>query len=430
MIVTERTALACLAALALASCTTEDGPVYDVPAREQVSWLGLEIDADGSPVILAQINMFYTTADQRGEYDPRYNPINSQTVLYSKSSGSWKNRPFRNLTAPYNNSPLLVRNERGAVQPMVWDRDRLDLYAGSGTDWRLRTRRVVKNAFPYWETGSQPNLRIIGDSGWHMVTRNEILEPVVIDENGATIRLDTSKGGFYPVEFLHGPDWIGAIGRSDVGSDTSYMSILAFYRWNRDLARPAVRKEILDSLAYPLSIAFARVRDEWRLAVIQDEENLGNWVFKGERFERLPDSPLPWTIVGGDGKIDPYRFAYGRLEMDAQGCLHKVTPIFPERDTLPPYDEPQARKFIHLNSCAAENDTLDPKIYLTGKYDVIVSEVGRVVPDGTAWYAAAVQENRSGDMGRGFDQPIQPSRIVVASKRPGGKWVFETVASY
>jgi hypothetical protein len=432
MIVTNRWGLAAAAwiGLALASCTTEEGPVYDVRAREQAGWLTLDIDNDGTPLILAQINMYYATTAKLGEWDPLYNSINSQTVLFAKTAGGWKSHGFRNLGEQWSNTPLLIRNEKGSLQPMVWDRNRINLYTGSGNDWTLKTRRPVRDPYAYWGFSNVLTIRLVGDSGWQSITRASEFLTEVVDQNGISARLDSARAVFMPMGFLHGADWAGVVGREDDFSIQGGISKLVWYRWNSDLKHPSVAKTVLDSLSSPASLALAQVKGEWRMNAILNAESLATWVLKGNLFERLPDQPFPWgeedTASGMNSSL-----SMGALHLDAQGCLHKMLPILPSRDSVPEPGKYAMPKYVHLNSCGSDPDTLNTGRFATGKDERVVSESIRVGPEGTVAYAVTVQEIKENFIGSDWQtRPVLPSRIELAFKRPGGKWVYETVAKF
>jgi hypothetical protein len=418
--------------MALAACTIEDGPVYDVPAREQAHSLSLEIDKDGAPLILAQTNMYFTTAGKRGKWDPLYNSINTQTLVFSKPGGKWQSHPFKNLGHPWGYSPKWARNELGALQPLVWDRERLNLYAGAVAGWGLQIRRTFAEPGAFWSFGDAPHFGISSEGGWHRLN----IDPrtgnlIVMDENGISARLD-SAFTVYPMEFLQGKDWLGVLARADAFSGTGDTASLAWYRWNRDLAHPAPTKTILAGLTRSTATVMSRVKDEWRILAFMEGDNLAEWAVHGDRFERIAGRAWPWSTPDSSGDPAPTGIANGTLMSDALGCLHDFTAIMPPIDTGRTPGMPGMPSILHRTSCGPERDTLDFKRLAGGKDEMIVGQNTRVAPDGSAYIAVVVQEQKQdyiGDMAWA-NRPVLPSRIMFAGKRPGGKWVYETVVSY
>lgn len=432
MPVPKRSACAAAACLALAGCTIEDGPIYDIPAREQAHSLSLEIDRDGTPAILAQTNMYFTTTAKRGAWEPLYNSINTQTVLYLKTGDAWKTHPFKNLSHPWGYSPKWARNAQGALQPLVWDRDRLNLYAGSASAWGLQSRRVVPEPGPFWGYGDTPHLAITGAGGWHRLTYGSGTGSLLVtDENGVSARLDTAIS-IYPIEFLQGKDWLGVIARSETYSADAIKTYLVWYRWNRDLAHAAPRRTVVDSLERSTATYIIRERDEWRLLAFMEGDSLAEWALRGERFERVEGRPWPWATSDSARNPAQSGYANGSLMADSLGCLHDFSAIMSRPDTGLVIGQPGKPLLRHRSTCSAEPDTVDLGKLAPGKEEMIVSHNTRVAPDGTLYMAVAAQEQKNDYIGdkEWANRPVLPSHIGMASKRPGGKWVYETVASY
>src|SRR5688572_16739164 len=99
-----------LCSLLLAACVSEEGIEYDIPAGEQVQDLQLQIDADGTPVLLVGEGMFYTTKARLEPWDVKYSQPNVQSVALTRTAGGWKRHPFRNVKRNWQTQSMLVRN--------------------------------------------------------------------------------------------------------------------------------------------------------------------------------------------------------------------------------------------------------------------------------------------------------------------------------
>jgi hypothetical protein len=442
-------ALACAGALGagllLCGCTTDDGPEYDIPAGERVLSAQLEADADGSPMILAEVGMYYGTRDKLQQWDPKYKLSNMQSILFTKRNGKWSSHPFRNLQEPYGPQALFARNGAGGIQPLIWDRLKLTLFARAGEDWvpRAITRLDEKAghfSLGYGAPGAY-HLALVGDSAWEATVlvpdRDNLIR--IGRNDGTTFTLD-SGFWFQPLGYRTGRDYNMVVGqrsalyRSDyspTGGEPYPTPALVAYRWSLDPEHPDPRIQIVDGRPYPAGAFFGSADGEERFY-----ENYGDSVVvfavrEGElvylQTQVLGENELGEND-GAPAKTGPS--PYYSLYPDHQGCMQGFTQVYPDRGYGPDYQS--GPTVLYRSSCASGVDTLSLPAELE-KVPGYPSFFGpRFTADGRPMLLLTLVKTST----RFFneisteDEPKNPSWIYLATKSASGQWEWEQVAQY
>ncbi len=422
-------------AVLVMGCTTEDGPEYDVPARRQVGNLQMDVDADGTPVILADIAMNFGTTEKRREWDPLFMNRNTQTVAYTLAAGKWESHGFRNLTTQYVSEPFLARNAEGGLQALVWDQQRLSLYARKGSDWVVRhTRRLpdLESQSFNWGFSQDSRIALVGDSGWNAITPLVNGHGSELRDNGG-LRMPLDSGfNFTPLCYLSGRERIGAVGLEymDSQNPSGAPPDLVWFEWSSDFSSAAPRRTLIEKQSGAYFASFVSVGGRIRLWTnsSMDPDKMALWDktdtgFTVKEYLTIPHSRND-SLGGPAGE-------YGPLALDGQGCMHKlaITGGYDSRIGNP--GQPPTVIMIHRSSCGETGDTLNipspPSIHPV----VITTQVFRAGPDGTLSVAVVLTENL--DMDQSLDwrnHPVPGSWIACAMRRPGEAWEYRQVAAF
>ncbi len=424
----------------LFACTQEDGPAFDIPAGEELQGIQLELDADGTPHILSQVGMFYTTMADLPVWESRYNLSNVQSVVFSKDAGVWKRHGFRNLQAPGGTRSLLVRNADGRVQPMVASNGDFDLYARDGSGWIRRASKPVdieeNLSYAYLQGRGGRTMVLIGDHDWQYIVRNYADNTTQLKGNdGTRITLD-SGSEFYSMEIHYGKGFNMVVGKvwpqyvptgpNDIGpysQPNPYISILS---WKMGDKNPNLRKRVLERNFS--SVHFAKVQGEDRLYGIAFPDTVEEYALRGEDlvFLKRLSLPKPSTDTGFMAEVrDPSIIA-----VDPAGCIHQMETrdTFPNPDLNKNYSGPVHSTYIHWSSCRQGMDTLalpSPAPDTTASIKEL-SEF-RYAADGTAMVALVVRIVSNENFSR-EDKPY-PSWLYLG-RLSGGVWEWEKIAEY
>ena len=421
-----------LALLPLA-CTTDDGPEYDVPVRNQVISAQLELDADGSPLILAEVAMYYGTKAKLGEFDPKYKSLNAQAVLYSAANGTWSGHSFRNLASPYNGSSFLARNAKGQVQPLILDRNRFTLYAPGGAatgTWTANAVNAITDDLRYGSfsyTGPAGiNMVLAGDSGWQTVVEryDRIPRLELVSSTGARVVMD-SLIQFQPRTYIPGKEInrvFGSVPMDESGVPDSlrrYRSQLICYSWNIAAQVPVVRKQTLDTSGSLNTVDPFRIAGEDRFYSQASPDSMVEFALRGDSIVRVRKIEIhrdagPGSLTMSGGTPNP------------AGCLYDLLPIVPDPDP--------SVGFGLTSSCSSAVDSLPipPEPRAAGARSQGLSMRFDAAGDPVLVFPF-VKSNEAifhsdGSIPAG-DGSIGPSWIYLARKR-NGKWEWEQVAAF
>lgn len=425
-----------IAGALLSGCIAEDGPEYDVPARKQFSDAQLEVDADGSLVILAGVNLNYGTKAKLDRYDQKYRTPNVETVIYTGEAGAWESHPFRNLQPGYGSKSFLARNGKGEIQPMIWNRNGYTLFARSGGDW-IPKANFRKDGLAYLSNyyaggfgpDMQSNIILTGDSLWQSVAPYFTSHSdVLVSNRGAVTVLDTS------IQFFSRAGFTGKENSVIVGvgypwdSRLDTVSGTYCYILSRDPAAPEPRRQLLFRTSGFVKVIFARISGEDRFYIPEFQDSLNEYAIRGKEVIRLgriaTGSEHPADSV--PGPRSSYTDFINRISVGPDRCVDILSPIVPPYDSVKYNSE--AESYRHTNSCRSGEDTLYfPTETLLHKGPVLASEI-RYAADGNPMVLFTFVEQWNQFYGN--ESVIGASWLYLAKLSSGGKWAWEKVAEY
>lgn len=418
-----------LGGLLLGGCTSEEGPLYDIPVSQRIQSAVFEADSDGAPVILAEVAMYYGTHDKLKEWEPKYEQSNNQSVLFAKRNGAWSPLPFRNLRNPNWASSMLVRNASGAIQPMIWDRRKLTLYGRSGSDWVPRSIVRLEEDDRYGMvisySAESPRLALVGDSAWESVgfpTRDKALR--VSRSDGTFFALDTAEW-FQPLAFHSGRAFNLMVGMNTTYGPMESHSTTALYRWNLDRDHPDVRKQVLPELSYEYSEYFSSVAGEPRLyarsrdSVLVYAERGGEWVIIQTDFIQAYRNSDRDTLRGS--MVPTFN-----LQPDPDGCMQGTALSYSDGGFGADYRSKPV--FLYASTCSQDVDTIP----LPGELENVPGypqfSGPRFTRDGRPMLLLTLQKTAPAYSDEGDIK--EPSWIYLATRNPSGTWEWELVAKY
>ncbi len=413
-----------LAGLLLWGCTSEDGPLYDIPAGQLIRSAIFEADSDGAPIILAEVAMYYGTHDKLKEWEPKYDLSNIQSVLYTKRNGAWSPLPFRNLRNNDWASSMLVRNASGAIQPMIWDRRKLTLYGRSGSDWVPRSIVRMDEDDRYRSVAysfDKPQLALVGDSAW---------ESVVYPSRDKVIRLERSDGTFLaldtgdwiqPVAFHSGRDFNMMAGVKTTFNQVESHTTLAIYRWSQDRDNPGVRKQVFPELSFGFNSYFAPVAGEVRFFA-SSRDTILVYAQRGGEWVNIENHTLQVDGDTGKGGMAP---AYG-LEPAPDGCMQGMTQTYSDTGYVP--GNRSKAIYLYASTCSQDVDTLSLPGELKNVAGYPRFSGPRFTREGRPMLLLSFQ--KTGTVYTEDGDIKEPSWIYLATRNPSGTWEWELVAKY
>ncbi len=426
-----------IAALLLSGCFSEDGPEYDIPARKQFARAQLELDADGSPVILAEVVLNYGTKAKLGKYDPKYRSLNTETFVYTGGNGVWKGQGFRNLQTWFDGSSFLARNGKGEIQPMVWNRGKLSLYARSGGDWIVTATNEAdpsgasRNFNPRgFLTYYAPSSIIEGDSAWRSISPDyQNYSVALVSNHGDRVVLD-SQMVFSPMTSVHGKDVDLIVGFGQNLENRLQISAgLYAYILGRDPSGPKPRRQLLlanTNFNNFNNAIVAKVLGEDRFYFNLSPDSLAEFAIRGKDVVRLENLATPFEAITDTGPPS-YRYYPTLASVGPDRCVHLLSPIEHRNDTSGYV--PSLSGYLHTSSCHAGGDTLAlPEE--TGRSDrtnVTGSEL-HFTEDGRLLILFSIVDE--GAFHSPSEQTIGPSWLYLAKSAADGKWEWEKVAEY
>jgi hypothetical protein len=416
--------LGCLSGI-LSGCLSDEGTSYDVPLRSRVQSASLQIAADGTPYVLAAVGMNYGTRENRSGWEPLYQTLNVQSILYSFESGAWKAFPFRNLNNPNrgDGSSYLLRNDKGGIQPLISNRKQVTLYARSGGAWIPRSSAVdprVSGNFPPVNSTSEEFL-LQGDSAWRTLSYDYGAEKLgVFSNTGGMLPLDSGLQTVF-LGFLRGSRRDFLIGyayqppssTSDPLMQHAVPHLLA-YSWGREPGHAGVRKQTLLIGASFYAYFSGQVMGETRFYVRRGSDTLSAFALRGDSIIALADvDPEAVGNQKGDSRVGTYSFG-----MDPDGCYHSLQSFSDSEHSADTGDR------LHFSSCASGADTLIlPKtdLYLRPNLSNL-----RFSKDGKPM----ILMTRSLDTDPYQNADIGPSGIYMATLEADRKWRWETIVEF
>jgi hypothetical protein len=366
-----------LLALILSSCLSQEGSEYDVPAGEMVQKLQLRIDADGTPVLLAEVAMFYGTKARLQPWESPYIQANVQTIAYTRTAGGWNKHAFRNVKRDGILGSVLVSDYKEEVRALVADRSDVSLFERDGGSWIRKTASKGSNGYTFQTlplSSGVPAVLLEGDGAWQSLIINyEDTKMKVLNNDGSSFALDTG------MEIM----LVGAVSRAefnmvlgarleinDKGSRKGRESGLYSYAWSLGAADPEPRKRKISERNFA-ALFFAKVDGQDRMYGHVPPDTLAEFAMQGEELVFRRDLDLPIDRKPGlrtDPKTDPEsdpgteskpvsRFPdEAALMVDPSGCVHYVK--MQSRPSVIPGEPGRPPVYTHGSTCRAGVDTL------------------------------------------------------------------------
>jgi hypothetical protein len=419
-----------LLSLLASACDTVDENGYVIPSKSSISGAELQIAPDGSPLVFAQVGMYYATAAQLDQWQPRYMQRNAQSIAYTPGTGGWQSHSFRNLQ-PYGGSSFLLRSAKGQIEALVEHLHRHILYAYTGSDWQVKKSILDKdeselnNGFGFGGMGT--SLALEGDTAWDIpvVPWNEAYTDYHLKikrNSGALIDLDTVPQ--YSVSLMvPGKSFNYLIlVNNPVYNDTTTPRKLICYRWSPDPIHPDPRKQVvqLDRLNGYGALFSSEVQGENRVYLQVSQDSLVEFALRNDTLSQLGYRffPVPVDTVGKN----PYRqYPIGSLSVDPSGCIHSLgtsvsNPLFPDSLVM-----------VHSSSCGAAVDSIPMPRPSPSMLSPQLSGL-RFAPDGTPMVALILTQNLFDP--NSYGQVVPPSWLYFARRGPGGKWTWDLISAY
>ncbi|MDB5103740.1 MAG: hypothetical protein JWP91_1429 [Fibrobacteres bacterium] len=415
-----------IAALALFGCTTEDGREYDVPARQEVMTAVFELDGDGTPIVLADVGMNFGTRAKLEEYEAPFEMRNVQTIAYRRVNGKWQAHPFKNLQRIYESGSSLVRNAKGDLQPMVWNRNALSMFSRNGGDWNLKSLvRIgeygLNSSLRRGGGDGISNVSVVGDDRWQTVVGDwdkHRLE--VVQSDGKRFLLDTLAE--FQTDFLYsGPEYnmaLGIVYPREVDGQPELLS----YRWSLDPAHANPIKEILSRGGYAGVALSARINGEDRLYLSVEGDTLAEYAFRSGGLVRLG------PVIPPEHDPGPPLLGNFRPSMAQDRCIHTFGMAF--RDTA--LSMVHSLAMVHSSWCRAGSDTIPlPTLPLERTGYPLLAGPLQIAADGTLMAAVMIKHDLNKAQPWERVKEIPASGIYMVRSSDGGThWEWETVAEF
>lgn len=425
----------------LASCTSDEGTEYDIPAGEQVQDLRLEIDADGTPVLLAEVNMFYATNAVLQPWESRYMLANTQSVAYSGTAGGWKRHPFRNLQRYWETRSMLVRNPKEEVQALIADGKTMSMFTRGGGVWNRKAGFRIPATYEYGDKNFLSGgyaILVDADGASQSIADNYKTHSMEVRRSdGTSFALDTifdfallslvSRSGFDMAlgirrEYQRPPFDTTTPNPGETGE-----SGLFSYAWNQGAHDPKPRKRKISDRQFS-RVFFAKVEGEERMYALAIPDTLAEFSMQGEELAYLRDLDLPIDrdIMSKEETRPDGLIPYGsELFVDPAGCIH-YRAILPSTSGQSVGPSGQTI-YLHGSTCRAGVDTL--RIPLPDSTHFYVSNLTpfRFFPDGGI--AAGLTLIRTNKDPNSFDPRPKPSWIHLARLK-GRTWEWEKIAEF
>lgn len=370
-----------LSALILSSCLSEEGGEYDVPAGEMVQKLQLQIDADGTPVLLAEVAMFYGTKAPLQSWENPYIQRNVQAIAYTRTVGGWTKHPFRNVRQDGNLTSLLVRDYQEEVRAIVADRTVQSLFERNGGHWTRKTASKASSGYTFQSLPLSSGVQAVlmdGDGAWQSLIFNyEDSKLKVMDNDGSTFALDTGMnilllGAVSRAEFNMVLGAKQEINETDSRDESG--SGLFSYAWSLGAGDPGPRKRKISDRNFS-ALFFAKVGGQDRMYGLVPPDTLAEFTMQGEElvFRRDLDLPIdrkpgskmdpitaPVTVPNTDTltvpKPDSRIPDEAELMVDPSGCVHYIKTLY--RPSVIPGEPGKQPVYTHGSTCRAGVDTL------------------------------------------------------------------------
>lgn len=413
----------CLGSLLLVGCfgSEPDDSPYTLPRGEFFHSIQLEIEPDGTPLILSQVGMLMAHNDPDPEipHDFQVSAQNFRSIIHRRSTGGWSATAFKNLQEYPNAFPTLIPDAEGGFQAFLSDGGEIKRYVFGNGGWNRAPGTEWPMYIDYWGRQSSgtnwnrhPRIAVAGadllltlhtdwgnGSFWVMEGKNRRVEL-------------TDSSNLDPLAFHVGDGFrslaaIGHVRQSGNSRDGfTYTSEIQYYRWAAGATK--AERQSLGGLESMSEAFFSRYRGGTALFVPNRTTVAIYPLDDSGRLTGRESVPLPEAVQS----------YFPIFAADTAGCLHGL-------NALPNIGEGSLR-YLHLNSCGEAADTLSlpkpdaGKSYTSGQINL------RMAPDGTPVAALLVRQMQPFDSTSIFQNWSDPTFLYLAEFRAGG-WIVEKV---
>lgn len=410
----------CSSAFALVGCfgSEPDDSPYTLPRGEAFHSLQLEIEPDGTPLIIAQVamQMAHNDPDSSLPEENRVAIQNYRSILLRRSTGVWSATAFKNIQPYPSDFPSLIPDSEGRFQAFLTDGGEIKRYAFGNGKWNRvpgtqGLQEIGQGGFSFGKMNwnRHPSIAVAGTNLLLTLHNDWNRNHWVMEGNDRRVMVDSSD--LYPVAFHSGKGYrslaaMGYISYIGPNNEIHSTSQLHYYRWAEGANR--AEKQVLGGVQSQEAY-FARYRGRTALFASTREAVLIYSLDDSGRVAGRDSLPLP----------DLTKMFYPVVAVDTAGCLHGLS--------APSDSGDGAIRYLHWNGCGPGSvDTLSvPKPNPAKSYWGYQANL-RVAPDGTPVVALVMREIR--DTGSSFiiESWSDPTFLYLAELREGG-WRLEKV---
>jgi hypothetical protein len=420
-----------------------DGPEYDQHVRDQVESIQFKVGSDGTPYIMAEVRMHYTTkVPQSNNSYSSLNSPNVQTILFSKKEGAWLKHGFRNLQSEWYIKSFLLVNPQGNINAMVWNRPSLEVHTLKGEGWQIRSKTKFgpDGSIHGLTNYGYGNYLIMsaGEETWQAVSSFEIsgkMNSVALQRNGSRIILDSNRYLSFMASFsdINLNYFVGQIPNiynqnGNPGANTMDTTAnLIFYSWTLAPGDIGPTKQLLKVDNVGGHWFFAKVLGETRLYGNPGTNFLLEYAIRERELVFLTSRQLPYeTSEGGDPQKNTATFH--NIAVDTKGCIHGLLGINRPGEIFNGYAKNIALGFLHKSSCGDAVDSLIfPNPIPVEQLLVTPSEI-HFAADGLPMIALSLTKDSFSE--RTPNYSIPPTWIYFGKSTGLGNWSWEKVAEF
>lgn len=394
----------------------EDNP-YTVPAGEKIESVQLEIEPDGTPILLARVAMAYRHQKPVYEWDTVPQTRNLQSIAFRRMTGGWSATSFKNLQENTSSLPFLLRVPGRGYQALVDDRQGIRRYAWQDGAWLRKPLDLsppsyrFQSEFGYGNFRSLSSLAMADDSTEVSISQNyhyDELQIEVLETRRPKIRLPSR----IRVQVLHAePGFRAFFGYEQLnevdsrGYTMSSQSRPVYLHWSPgDTAVQRVNLDTSDGLS---QARFGDYQGKTALYVTRRS---------GLRILSLGGTGKPESEVTIRFVEDGFPSQFHDIVIDSTDCIHGLETESDSAFAI--------RRFLYHNDCSPDPaDTLALPAASSGGFLSAFSTQLRVTAGGKAMAAFILRE---GVQGRNGSYTLFRSGLYFAEKR-NGRWVVELV---
>ncbi len=349
--------------LSLLGCMNGETEEFDVRVKDNLGKIQFQLAADGSPVIMADIELKYTTKKLNERSTRDTITRNIEAILLTRKNGTWTRHSFRNIQNPWSGQSLLLKNYKGEVQPFVFDLPNISLFGSDGGAWLLK-KRIPEEQFPfenYFKNG-QTSISLAGSDLWQTVSESyNVGRPLrVIRSDKSKFTLDSNitfngQATFSTRNISFAIGTVEAEPQSYPGATPPFVDSLNYlnlvsYSWSNDSKDPKPQKQIIH-LENPLyAVFFDNIAEVNSVFIVTASDSIMEFGFKERELVYLR------SIAQPDDGIHIH-YSNGTV-IDRNGCVHGLNKFY--KDTSNPNGPSlyEGIGYAHMSSCSDRQDTL------------------------------------------------------------------------